>query len=86
MIYVGTFSKVMFPALRLSYVVVPDASVDAISRARTTINRLGFSSGRITIRSTAPSRRSWRSGFVAAEDERDFRTCDPDILERAFVE
>jgi len=35
-IYVGTFSKVMFPALRLSYIVVPEALVDAFSRARAT--------------------------------------------------
>ncbi len=33
-IYIGTFSKVLFPALRLGYVVVPKALVDVFVRAK----------------------------------------------------
>lgn len=33
-LYMGTFSKVLFPALRLSYLVVPAASLDFFARGR----------------------------------------------------
>ncbi len=33
-IYVGTFSKALYPSLRLAYAIVPDALVDAYVRAR----------------------------------------------------
>lgn len=38
-IYIGTFSKVMFPALRLGYAIVPPDLVDAFTRARAVNDR-----------------------------------------------
>lgn len=39
MVYVGTFSKVLFPALRLAYLVVPADLVDAFATMRVVISR-----------------------------------------------
>jgi GntR family transcriptional regulator/MocR family aminotransferase len=38
-IYLGTFSKVLFPALRLSYIILPPALVEPFMRAKALVDR-----------------------------------------------
>jgi GntR family transcriptional regulator/MocR family aminotransferase len=40
-VFVGTFNKVLFPSLRLGYVVVPDALVDAFTAVKSLTTRFG---------------------------------------------
>jgi len=37
--YIGTFSKVMFPGLRLGYLIVPEATIDAFVRGKAVMDR-----------------------------------------------
>ena len=37
-LYAGSFSKVMFPALRLGYLVVPEALLESFRRARAALD------------------------------------------------
>lgn len=38
-IYIGTFSKIMFPALRLGYIVVPPGLIEVFTRAKFLVDR-----------------------------------------------
>jgi GntR family transcriptional regulator / MocR family aminotransferase len=40
-LYVGTFNKILFPALRVAYLILPEALVEPFARARTLVD--GFS-------------------------------------------
>lgn len=50
-IYLGTFSKVMFPGIRLGYIVVPDHLLDAFLRIRTLIDAHPSSIGQAALAS-----------------------------------
>ncbi len=50
-IYLGTFSKVMFPGIRLGYIVVPDHLLDAFLKIRTLIDAYPSSIGQAALAS-----------------------------------